>query len=105
MTVITLVYSAVALYNLGDMKAPQTFEDVDENSEIVLELPQETDISDMSIYLGAQNLDDSKTLTISFYGDDNILTHDETLTEGNVFYWNNYEFSKVAKKGKKPRRL
>ena len=97
MAIITVVYSAVALYNLGDMKAPQTFETVDGNSEIILELPEETYISDMDIYLGAQHLDNKKTLDISFYNSDNIFTYHETLEKGNVFYWNNYDFSTKAK--------
>ncbi len=98
MAIITVVYSAVALYNLGDMKAPQTFETVDKNSQIVLEFPEEAYVSDMDIYLGAQNLDSSKTLNVSFYNSDDRLTYAEALNTGNVFYWNNYKF---AVKGKK----
>jgi len=98
MAVITLVYSAVALYNLGDTKAPQTFEVIDENSVIMMELPEETKVSDLKIYLGPQNLDDAKTLTVRLYGNDDMLTYGETINTGNVFCWNNYELSKMAKR-------
>lgn len=97
MSIITLVYSAVALYNLGDMKAPQTYEVVDENFEIVLELPDETNISDMKIYLGPQNLDDSRTLNITAYDSTGVVTHNEKIKDGNVFYWNNYKMPAKAK--------
>lgn len=97
MTVITMVYFFVALYNLGDMKAPQTFEIVDNDSAIVLELPEETNITNMDIYLGPQNLDSSKTLNVHFYKADGTLSYAEALTEGSVFYWNDYDVSAIAK--------
>ncbi len=93
MAVITLIYSAVALYNLGDTKAPQTFETLDQNSSIVLELSEETKISDINIYLGARNLNSSRTMQISTYDDSGLQTSNQTIEKGNVFYWNNFKTS------------
>lgn len=97
MSVITLVYSVIALYNLGDYKAPQTFETVDENSTIILELTEKAHVSDINIYLGAQHLDSSRNLNITFYDENDNITYTETVTNGNVFYWNSYETNSVAK--------
>lgn len=97
MTVITLVYSVIALYNLGDMKAPQTFEIVDNNTAIELELPEETNVSNINIYLGAQNLESSRSLNVSFYKADGMQSYAKEIDNGSVFYWNNYEISAIAK--------
>ena len=98
MVIITLVYSIIALFNLGSMKAPQTFEAVENNTAIVLEFSEETTVSDIKFYLGAQNLDDNKTLNFRFYGANGLLTRSEMVKKGNVFYWNSLETNAVAKK-------
>ena len=50
MALITLVYGAVAFYRLGDTKAPQSFENM-ENNYAVIELPDE-EIYHLSFYTG-----------------------------------------------------
>ena len=53
LAVITVVYSCFALYDLGDMKAPQSFMKLDNNGDsIVIELEETTLLEDIVYYNG-----------------------------------------------------
>lgn len=50
--IITVLYSAVALYNLGDMKAPKTKWDISEGQNIILDFGEVKDIGSVSYFMG-----------------------------------------------------
>lgn len=95
--IITLVYSAVALYNLGDKKAPQTFETINSNASVKLELSEETNISKINIYLGPQHLTNERAMRIKAYDSSGNNTYDNEVKMGSVFYWSSYDVFEKAK--------
>ena len=98
MIIITLIYSTVALYNLGDIKAPQSFEKITENKTITIDYGEEKDISGISLYLGALNIDDQRTVHIDLKDDLGKNLHSFDIDSGDVFAWNTYQdFSVFAR--------
>ena len=96
--VITIIYSFIALYNLGNTKAPQTFETINSNESLILDFGEEKDISYINLYLGALNIDDTRTVTIHLKDKFQNALHSIDVESGNVFYWNSYkDFSVFAR--------
>ena len=89
--ILTLIYSAIALFNLGDNKAPQTFETVDENSYIDISFGEEVEISKFNLYIGAKNVEESDMLAVSFYNENDELTYEKEIIDGSVFRWEEFE--------------
>jgi len=89
--VITLIYSIIALFNLGDNKAPQTFEIIDQDSYVEINLKEETDISKINLYFGAKDVDNSDMLLVSFYDKNGVQTFEKEIQEGSVFRWEEFE--------------
>ncbi len=88
--IITLIYSAVALFNLGDNKAPQTFETIDKNSYINISWGEEVEVSKLNLYLGANDVEESDMLTISLYDENGELTYEKEVIDGSVFRWEEF---------------
>ncbi len=81
-----VVYSAVALYNLGDKFAPQT-ETVIPNEGIVIDLGEEKEIKKVEYYLGARQLHDGRNFVMDFMDSSRNVVNNLTETSGDVFDW------------------
>lgn len=94
--VITAVYSAFALYDLGDMKAPETqWESSTFNDAMTFEFPDNTNISSVSYYLGNYQ---ERVFTVS--GADNKegpYTDFGEVTMDSVFRWGSTDISSSYK--------
>lgn len=89
---LMLVYSVIAFYHLGDMKAPQTMSEVGSKEGVTIDLGGNVDVADMKIYLGPYQLDaDSRVLEISYLDENMLETATEEMTSGSVFCWNEVE--------------
>ncbi|MBQ8300697.1 MAG: glycosyltransferase family 39 protein, partial [Clostridia bacterium] len=86
MAVITLIYSGIALYDLGDMHAPET-EYMVSDGEVTIDLGQEYTLSGYRFYLGPYHLHEGCALDITFKDASNNVRKEETLTSGSVFRW------------------
>lgn len=84
--VLMLVYGGIALYNLGDMAAPET-ETMISDGAVTVDLGGEFDISKLKFFLGSYNLDSTRDLKIDYKDDNGADVKSETLTSGSVFYW------------------
>ncbi len=89
--VITLIYTAIALFNLGDSKAPQTFETVDSNSYIDISWDEEIEVSKLNLYFGAADVEESDMLAISLYDKNGNITYEKEVLYGNVFCWEEFD--------------
>ena len=87
MCVITLIYSAVALYNLGDKIAPQTYETFTDDV-IVADFGEETDISAIKYYIGADPIDTDDAICFSILDNAKNLVFTTNAEDGSVFTWN-----------------
>ncbi len=90
MIVITAVYSAVALYDLGDMHAAETTYSL-AGKTVSMDLGADYNISKIKFFNGSYELGDDRSLTIKLKGKDGEVTR--TLTSGAVFYWSEADFS------------
>ena len=86
MAAIVVVYSCIALYDLGDMHAAET-EYMISDAPVTLDLGKDCNISQYKFFLGSYELEDNRNLTITFADSSNNTTATETLTEGSVFHW------------------
>lgn len=86
MAVITAVYAGVALFDLGDMHAPET-EYMVSDAPVTLDLGQEYDIEKYKFFLGSYQLEQSRNLSVSFLDANGAQTGSDTLTSGSVFHW------------------
>lgn len=85
--IITLVYSIIALYNLGYMYAPQTAEELTAGTPAVIDLGTDRNISEIRFYLGPRELSQDRTLTVTAASDDGTEVYSSTLENGSVFCW------------------
>ncbi len=83
---ITVVYSAIALYNLGNMFAPETGT-VIPNEGITVDFGEEKEIKKLEFYLGARQLHEGRNLVIDFMDEDKNAVKNLTETKGDVFDW------------------
>ena len=87
MAVIVIVYSFIALYNLGNRFAPET-EVVLSSSPVTVDLGAKKNISKTVYFLGARQLDDGRAITMRFLDDKKNLVEEKKQTSGSVFCWN-----------------
>ncbi len=90
---VMLVYSCIAFYRLGDIKAPQTEANISTDTQITIDLGNEEELSSIMMFLGSYNLDESRVLNIDFYNASKELISTQNQTEGSVFCWNNVGIS------------
>ncbi len=112
MLAITLIYSCIALYNLGDMHAPETEYDLS-NTSVYVDLGADYNIKSIKFFLGARELNSTRSLTISAFspayspvstasdpassptysdtltsaGAASSPAYSDTLTSADVFHW------------------
>ncbi|MCC8170156.1 MAG: phospholipid carrier-dependent glycosyltransferase, partial [Oscillospiraceae bacterium] len=86
MIVITAVYACIALYDLGDMSAPESEISLPDGA-VTIDLGQDTDISKIKFYLGSYQLNDERTIDIEFKDSANNTVKSDSYTDGAVFYW------------------
>lgn len=86
MAVITVVYSCIAFYDLGDMHAAET-EYLIPQSGVTIDLGADYDVSEIQYFLGSKELSDSESLLVTGRNSALSQTYSETLTEGDVFKW------------------
>lgn len=96
MAVITVIYSCIALYDLGDMHAPET-EYMVSDAPVTMDLGQDYNIQSYKFFLGSYQLDDNRNLTVTFKDSTNNTTYTETLTDGSVFHWEEKDVSATAR--------
>lgn len=96
MLVITVVYSCVAFYDLGDMHAPET-EYMVSDGAVTIDLGAEKNISQYKFFLGSYELNESRTMNINFEDANHNIVNEETLSSGSVFHW---EFKDMATKAR-----
>lgn len=85
--VITLIYSAVALFNLGNRTAPQTYEVIGENNPITADFGKEYDISEIKFYLGSKELNKERSLIFTLFDDNKSIVYSTGIEDGSVFAW------------------
>ncbi len=96
MAAITVIYSCVALYDLGDNHAPET-EYMVSDAAATIDLGSEQQISEIKFFLGSYELNSSRTLKITAKDNYNRVIASENLAEGAVFYWNEESMSAKAR--------
>ncbi len=85
---ISIVYGVIALYNLGDTTAPQTYTELSPESPITLDLGQDVELTQMYVYLGPTELKEERKLNVVLTDEAGNTTYSMTTDKGNVFYWN-----------------
>ncbi len=90
MVVITAVYSCIALYDLGDMYAPQTHVSLTDNP-VTVDLGADKEISQLKFYLGSERIYDGHPLDLEFRDSSNNVVHNEHYTSGSVFRWEEHK--------------
>ena len=86
---IMVIYSVIALYHLGDMKAPQTFDDIGASKSVMIDLGRENELGNIKMYLGSYQIDENdRPLDISYLDNNMNETANNTITSGSVFCWN-----------------
>ncbi|MBR0366498.1 MAG: glycosyltransferase family 39 protein [Clostridia bacterium] len=97
MAVIVIVYSVIALYNLGNRFAPET-ELVLSSSPVTVDLGETKEVSKVSYYLGARQLEESRAITIRYLDDHKKhVVEEKKETSGSVFCWNTADGSVNAR--------
>lgn len=99
MLAITIVYSAVALYNLGYNYAPESmWSTYDYNTEVVFDFGEVKDIKRMSAYLGNY---ENREYTLAYRMDENedwtMYNGGETQKFVSVFCWNGTDINIKAR--------
>ena len=84
---ITAVYSAAALYSLGDRKSPCTQYVLKPENQISVSFDKEYTLSELCFFNGNIPIDEKNRLTINFYNSEYILSGTSELSEGKVFAW------------------
>lgn len=88
---IMLIYSCIAFYRLGDIKAPQTETNISANTQVIIELEKEEEISSVMMFLGSYNLDDTRILGINYCNSAKEVIADQNNSQGSVFCWNMFD--------------
>lgn len=87
---VTAVYAAIALFNLGDMRAPEKGITL-ENETVSYIFADNDGISGMKLYIGTPHLSKNNTLSVKINGAGGDTLYEEELENGSVFCWNEYE--------------
>ena len=89
---ITLISSIIALFNLGDTKAPQNYAVLNSGKNITITLDSDTDIGGLRVYLGPSHITKTTPLHIDIYDKGDKLTYSTVFEKGSVFSWTNLPF-------------
>ena len=85
MAVIMVVYGAIALYDLGDMDAPET--DVDVKAGVTVDMGSDVEIGKIKFFNGPNQLEKTRALKLTFTNSQNVQVKSESIDSGAVFYW------------------
>lgn len=89
---LTAVYSAIALFNLGNMFAPETkVKLINETKTFALD--ENNGISRMKFFLGEYHIHDGNTLKIELNNTAGENVYETVIDSANVFYWSEYKFN------------
>ncbi len=83
---IGVVYSIIALYNLGNMYAPET-ETVISDGAVTVDLGSEKEIAKTEFYLGPRQLEEDRNLVFTYYDENMNVVLEDNNTSGSVFCW------------------
>lgn len=97
MAAIIVVYSVVALYNLGNSFAPQNGINLKETGTVTVDLGSEQEIAKTDFFLGSRELNDSRTLDFKYMNSNREVVMDDNHTSGSVFYWTMTDINKKAR--------
>lgn len=86
MAAIIVVYSAIALVNLGNMYAPET-ETVISDGAVTVDLGEEKSIAKTEFYNGARELNENRSIDFKYLDENRNEVFDDNNTSGAVFYW------------------
>ncbi len=86
MVAVTVIYAAVAFYNLGDMKAPESGVILDNGMQST-ELSKSCDIKKIMLYPGSYNISTDNAVTFTFYGANGESIEEITVDDASVFCW------------------
>lgn len=90
MAVITAVYAGVALYDLGDMHAPEN-EYMLSDGAVTVDLGQDYDIKTIKYYLGSYELGTDRSISIKGQTSSGEIVYSTEVTSGSVFRWEESE--------------
>ncbi len=93
LTIILLFYSTLSFINLGSFDNPQTFYTFNENENITIELPSQTDIIRLRLYNGEL----SGKYSIYISKDNKEYTYIKDINNKGEFAWNEEKVLKQAK--------
>lgn len=89
MALLAAIYCVPALWDLGDMHAPQN--GVSITSEERFEINAARGTGKMRLYLGPYHISESNPLTVNFYDESGGSAASYVFKNGSVFCWNEYE--------------
>jgi dolichyl-phosphate-mannose-protein mannosyltransferase len=96
MAVTMLVYGGIAIYDLGDMDAPETETMISDNA-VTIDLGADYSISKLKYFLGSYNLDSSRPLIIQYQNNSGAVIKTDNITSGAVFYWSEQNANVTAR--------
>lgn len=94
---ITIAYSVIALCNLGNTKAPQTFSVIKANETVSVDLGKNTEISEIKLYNGFYEISNKRAISIKFIDEESTVVNELNLEHGAVFYWNEHAANCTAR--------
>ena len=94
---VTAVYSAVALYSLGDRKSPSSQYVLEPSGQINISFDKEYTLSEICLFNGNVPIDEKNKLTVNLYNSDYTLSETVELSECRVFAWHFEELDNLPK--------
>lgn len=92
---LTLVYGAVSFYDLGEMKAPESWYDLGK-SPVTVDFSEAQLVERIAVYPSCNELDENRKITVS-YVEDSGEPGELILDDQAVFAWNFVNFGKKVK--------
>lgn len=84
---ISLVYAVIALYNLGNMYAPETETVISKGDTVMIDLGSEKNISEQKFFLGARQLEQERNLEFRYLDTNKNTVKTIEKESGSVFCW------------------
>lgn len=94
MLLLTVIYGAISFYNLGEMKAPETFYDLAQ-APVTVSFDEPRQIQKIALYPSCNDIYDERSITVS-YTEENGVQSEIVLDDQEVFCWNYIDFGKTV---------
>lgn len=94
MAVITVVYAGIALYDLGDMKAPQSYYQMKKNDVIALDLGYNANVNHIKYFLG---VNENREFTLTVSEDGTNFSEPTQMKMVSVFAWGEQYINEYAR--------